>query len=365
MISALVSQSRGLAVFDDGETTAALLGVESEPRVLPESELSRLLRGAQDVEAMALPGLPELRAVLRERHLREQVLHALLLVIDGQSSKALRVTAGATLARLAVPEATARWAECILMSVPAPAEADLAGAGEFLGDDPLAAVIRRVESYQSRIRSVFAAFVSVCRKLGSSTESPLRRRAIEQGWFRALVLGERLFLGQAEAAWGFVEEWIASLVEMMSSHAVVVRPVVATIGRSGATERPDDAGWVIWPLLPETDRVIPSMSSANSKVLLEDLNLRSAERLLCEEALARAGSIPQAAQLLGITRHALERRLIKHRIEWSSAGAEPGSWGAFKATVGHTSASEQRHRRARARRFGVGRVSKANTADEA
>lgn len=365
MISALVSQSRGVAIFDDGGSTAALLDGESEPRMLPESELSRLLRGAHDVEALTLPGVPELRAALGERHLREQVLHAILLVIDGQSSRALRVTAGATLARVAVPEAIARWVECVLMSVPAPAEADFAGAGEFLGEGRFAAMIRRVESYQSRIRSVFAAFVSVCRKLGSSTEPPLRRRAIEQGWFRALVLGERLFLGPSDAAWGFVEQWIASLVEMMSSHAVVVRPVVATIGRSGAPERPDDAGWVIWPLLPEADRMSPSMSEASSTVLLEDLNLRSAERFLCEEALARAGSITQAAQLLGITRHALERRLIKHRIEWPNVGVETSAWGAFKATVGRKTESEQRHRRVRARRFSVGRVSKSKTVGDA
>jgi DNA-binding NtrC family response regulator len=34
------------------------------------------------------------------------------------------------------------------------------------------------------------------------------------------------------------------------------------------------------------------------------------------EALATAGSIVEAAQLLGVTRHALKRRIIKHRIEW-------------------------------------------------
>jgi len=51
-------------------------------------------------------------------------------------------------------------------------------------------------------------------------------------------------------------------------------------------------------------------------ILLEDLNLRKAERLLCSQALNRAGSIVEAAQLLGITRHALKRRMIKHRIEW-------------------------------------------------
>lgn len=54
-------------------------------------------------------------------------------------------------------------------------------------------------------------------------------------------------------------------------------------------------------------------------ILLEDLNLRKAERLLCQQALTRAGSIVEAAQLLGVTRHALKRRMIKHRIEWPTA----------------------------------------------
>lgn len=54
-------------------------------------------------------------------------------------------------------------------------------------------------------------------------------------------------------------------------------------------------------------------------ILLEDLNLRKAERLLCNQALTRAGSIVEAAQLLGITRHALKRRMLKHRIEWPAA----------------------------------------------
>lgn len=54
-------------------------------------------------------------------------------------------------------------------------------------------------------------------------------------------------------------------------------------------------------------------------ILLEDLNLRNAERTLCQTALQKAGSIVEAAQLLGITRHALKRRMIKHHIDWPSA----------------------------------------------
>ena len=51
-------------------------------------------------------------------------------------------------------------------------------------------------------------------------------------------------------------------------------------------------------------------------IVLTEFNLQAAERLLCVEALAAAGSIVEAAQLLGITRRDLKRRMIKHQIEW-------------------------------------------------
>lgn len=52
-------------------------------------------------------------------------------------------------------------------------------------------------------------------------------------------------------------------------------------------------------------------------ILLNDLNLRKAEHVLCKLALDRTGgSIIKAAELLGITRHAMKRRIIKHSIEW-------------------------------------------------
>ena len=58
-------------------------------------------------------------------------------------------------------------------------------------------------------------------------------------------------------------------------------------------------------------------------ITLEDFNLATAERRLCVEALAQAGNIVGAAKLLGITRHALKRRIIKFKIEWSRTEAEP------------------------------------------
>ena len=57
-------------------------------------------------------------------------------------------------------------------------------------------------------------------------------------------------------------------------------------------------------------------------IILEDFNLEAAERRLCVEALALAGNIVGAAQLLGITRHDLKRRIIKLGIEWSRTGPD-------------------------------------------
>jgi hypothetical protein len=53
-----------------------------------------------------------------------------------------------------------------------------------------------------------------------------------------------------------------------------------------------------------------------AQLILDEFNLEKAERRLCMEALHTAGNIVGAAVLLGITRHALKRRIIKLAIEW-------------------------------------------------
>ncbi|MBL9102138.1 MAG: hypothetical protein JNL82_14335 [Myxococcales bacterium] len=59
-------------------------------------------------------------------------------------------------------------------------------------------------------------------------------------------------------------------------------------------------------------------------ITLTDYNLHTAERVLCEKALTDAGSIVGAAPLLGITRHALKRRIIRHNIRWTREGRLAG-----------------------------------------
>lgn len=52
-------------------------------------------------------------------------------------------------------------------------------------------------------------------------------------------------------------------------------------------------------------------------LVLDTYDLAAAERRLCVEALTAAGNIVGAAKLLGVTRHALKRRIIKLDIPWS------------------------------------------------
>ncbi|HMV67590.1 MAG TPA: hypothetical protein PKA64_12125 [Myxococcota bacterium] len=47
---------------------------------------------------------------------------------------------------------------------------------------------------------------------------------------------------------------------------------------------------------------------------LPTFNLNTLERLAIEQACAASASLVEAAKLVGLTRHALKRRLIKHNI---------------------------------------------------
>lgn len=62
----------------------------------------------------------------------------------------------------------------------------------------------------------------------------------------------------------------------------------------------------------------------NKPIIIDnDLNLDRATKLLIDEALARAGSIVEAAQLLGITRHKCKREMIRLKVEWPRASPPP------------------------------------------
>ena len=51
-------------------------------------------------------------------------------------------------------------------------------------------------------------------------------------------------------------------------------------------------------------------------IVFHSLHLASAEKLLCQNALDRSNTLDEAADLLGLDRHSLKRRIIKHNLEW-------------------------------------------------
>lgn len=75
------------------------------------------------------------------------------------------------------------------------------------------------------------------------------------------------------------------------------------------------------------------------QIVLEAFNLEAAERRLCVETLALTGTIVGAAQLLGITRHALKRRIVKLGLSWSRTNHLSASTPAFASASAPASAS--------------------------
>jgi len=61
------------------------------------------------------------------------------------------------------------------------------------------------------------------------------------------------------------------------------------------------------------------------RIVLDSYNIATAERLLVVEALTTAGSIVEAAQLLGVTRQQVKRLIIKHQLMWPRAPDAPRS----------------------------------------
>ncbi len=70
-----------------------------------------------------------------------------------------------------------------------------------------------------------------------------------------------------------------------------------------------------------------------AQIIIEAFNLEAAERRLCVEALTLTGNIVGAAKILGITRHALKRRIIKLGIEWNRTGAPTSAPANSPATM--------------------------------
>ena len=70
-----------------------------------------------------------------------------------------------------------------------------------------------------------------------------------------------------------------------------------------------------WIIDPQSPLVSESMKQAKPENIYNTLNLEDIERLSIRKALEQAnGNMKQAAELLGITRYALYRKIDKHGI---------------------------------------------------
>jgi len=67
------------------------------------------------------------------------------------------------------------------------------------------------------------------------------------------------------------------------------------------------------------------MTESVPPITLDTFDLASVERLCTEALRVAGGSINVAARMLGITRHALRRRMTKYRIRWTRSTATAGA----------------------------------------
>jgi hypothetical protein len=124
MIAALISQVKGLAVFDTDDclcfVSASQLGeILYDEQGFYEREVAE----APDLEAIEVEDLDSLRKHLAMRRSREELLHATLILLDTAWSRELRETAARTITQELSSEDFA-WVQGVLSSVPLPESAN-------------------------------------------------------------------------------------------------------------------------------------------------------------------------------------------------------------------------------------------------
>lgn len=187
MIRALISQSRGFAVFDDGSSLRFLESPDSHGEVeLEEIEVAQKIAGVSDLESIECADLESLNTHLELRAVREKLLLATLVLIDSEhSDRAREISAEALDAN--DNEASYEWVEGVLLSAPLPPTADLAKATSLCPklDDSLS----RLLEVQPQVRKLKVAWDALPEKafVGQSRQQALAV-AVRNGVFRRLIV---------------------------------------------------------------------------------------------------------------------------------------------------------------------------------
>jgi hypothetical protein len=189
MIPALISQSKGMAIFDDGKRIACLdIAGLDEPSYDVNRHLLRF-QGACDVEPIEVEDVEALSTHLQMRKEREEMLQALVVLIDGAYSKEFRSLAAKTLESRRQADHWS-WLEGVLLSCAPPEGADFAGAESLLPERQ--AIFRRVISNADLSHMLRVAWQALPSTLFAPEESKeeLYATVVRSGMASHLALAE-------------------------------------------------------------------------------------------------------------------------------------------------------------------------------
>jgi len=124
MILALLSQAKGVAVFDDGTRLGYIRPQSSAAHYASDHQLAKIIQGATDLEPLSVADLHALYTHLRLRMQRGELLHAAIVMLCSEFSPEVRSLAAS---RVAASDESPdwNWAQGILASTPMPEESNL------------------------------------------------------------------------------------------------------------------------------------------------------------------------------------------------------------------------------------------------
>lgn len=191
MIPALISQIKGIAIFDDGAQFGVLDVLRMNmPFFCDEQRAMHLISDAPDLEHLEVIDVASLRTHLLIRKSREELLRAALILLDGERSAALREQAARALSEHHAFDEW-DWVEGVLLSTTLPQGADALGATRW--PTPYKTFFLELLSLQEQIKTLQIAWrVLPSTLFTSETREQAYARIVRQGVFRSLLKGGSL-----------------------------------------------------------------------------------------------------------------------------------------------------------------------------
>lgn len=193
MLVALISQSKGLALLDNGRQMHILSATHPDKPQMATPQRLKSFMDARDIEPLEVQDVTALVKHLHLRRTRERLLECVLTAINGELAADVRAFAAQELANSNyVPEHA--WVKGVLLSAPLPEGADPIGATAF--ETPFREFFAGLPAQQEKIRLLARAWGLLpadlfCGEESANANTNARARAVRQGVFRALLAGDR------------------------------------------------------------------------------------------------------------------------------------------------------------------------------